>query len=249
LFICLKWDRTLFKTKKNKEKGNESVDGLIHLTIELIVGFFALLIIMKILGKTQISHLTPFDFISSLVIGELVGNAIYDKEVGLVDMLYAITVWGILIYIIELVTQKLKFTRSFLESKPSIIIRKGKIDYNQLKKNRLDLNQLQNLIRQHGIFSIRELEYAVLESNGNLSILRKSKYDQPTRNDFILPNQDVHLPVTLIMDGEVLWDNLRENGLNESWLLEQLSEYKIKHPKDVLYADWIEGQGLFLQEC
>ncbi|WP_307728587.1 DUF421 domain-containing protein [Alkalicoccobacillus plakortidis] len=107
------------------------------LAIELVVGFFALLLLTKILGKNQLSQLSPFDFVSALVVGELVGNAIYDDEVGLMRVLCAIAIWGALIYLIELLTQKIRRTRSVLEGSPSIVIYKGKVKYEELKKNKL----------------------------------------------------------------------------------------------------------------
>lgn len=145
-----------------------------QITIELFVGFFVLLIATKILGKTQISQLTPFDFISAIVIGELVGNTVYDPEVRVWSILYAVFVWVILIYAIEAITQKFRRTRKFFEGYPSIIIRNGHIDREQLKSNHLDINQLQQMLRQQkDIFSIREVEYMILEPNGNISVLKK----------------------------------------------------------------------------
>lgn len=81
-----------------------------------IFGFFVLLIATKILGKTQISQLTPFDFISAIVLGELVGNTIYDPEIKVWSILYAVLVWVVLIYTIEVITQKFRGTRSFLKA-------------------------------------------------------------------------------------------------------------------------------------
>ncbi|MEC3434952.1 DUF421 domain-containing protein, partial [Bacillus cereus] len=147
-----------------------------QITIELFVGFFVLLIATKILGKTQISQLTPFDFISAIVLGELVGNTIYDPEVKVWSILYAVLVWTVLIYAIEVITQKYRGTRRFFEGYPSIIIRNGYIDRDQLKSNHLDINQLQQMLRQQkDIFSIREVEYMILEPNGHISVPKKSK--------------------------------------------------------------------------
>lgn len=86
-----------------------------QITIELFVGFFVLLIATKILGKTQISQLTPFDFISAIVLGELVGNTIYDPEVKVLSILYAVLVWTVLIYAIEVITQKYRGQEGFLK--------------------------------------------------------------------------------------------------------------------------------------
>ncbi|WP_273850224.1 DUF421 domain-containing protein [Guptibacillus spartinae] len=218
------------------------------ITVELLVGFFALLILTKVLGKTQITQITPFDFISSLVLGELVGNAIYDKHVNIKSILYAVLLWGVLIYVVEWITQKFRGTRNILEGNPSIVIHKGKIDRDQLKKSKLDINQLQNLLRQKDVFSLREVEFAILETNGSISVLKKSEYLQPTKQDFNLKKEQGYLSVDIISDGKVDLENLKDAGFNEAWLDKILKEHKVDNPKDVLVLEWKEDEGVFLQK-
>ncbi|HWL12873.1 MAG TPA: DUF421 domain-containing protein [Ureibacillus sp.] len=215
-------------------------------TIELVFGFFALLIAAKILGKTQISQLTPFDFISAMVLGELVGNSVYDDEIKIWSILYALLLWTVLIYTVEKLTQKFRGLRRTFEGHPSIIIRNGVIDRQQLTQNNLDINQLQQMLRQQkDIFSIREVEFMILEPNGQISVLRKPKYDSPTIEDLSLKQKQVYLPITLISDGIVVQDNLRESGHDEEWLLKQLKKRDITRVEDALYAEWVEDEGFF----
>ncbi|GAE37278.1 DUF421 domain-containing protein [Halalkalibacter akibai] len=220
--------------------------NFLHLTIELTVGFMALILVTKILGKTQITQLTPFYFISALILGELLGNAIYDKEIGLKYVLYALTLWATLIFAIELLTQKFKGTRSLLEGKPSIVIRDGYIDFQELKKNRLDINQLQILLRKKDVFSVREVAYAILESDGSVSVMKKSMYDSTTKQDINAAPKPVFLPTTVISDGEILYDNLAEAGYSEDWLRSELNNLGIVNVKQVFYAEWLEGDSLFI---
>ena len=215
-------------------------------TIELIIGFIALLFAAKILGKTQISQLTPFDFISAMVLGELVGNSVYDAEVKIWSILFALTIWTVLIYSVEKLTQKFRGLRRTFEGNPSIIISQGKIDRQQLKDNNLDINQLQQMLRQQkDIFSIREVEYMILEPNGQISVMRKPKYDSPTIEDLSLKQKPAYLPITLISDGTVVEDNLRESGHDKEWLLNQLKKRNITQFEDALYAEWVEDEGFF----
>ncbi|MBD1381955.1 DUF421 domain-containing protein [Metabacillus arenae] len=218
------------------------------ISVELIIGFFGLFVITTILGKTQITQITPFDFISALVLGELVGNAVFDENIGLVKILFATALWGILIYMIEVITQKFKGTRKFFEGSPAIIIHKGQILKQVLKKAKLDINQLQHLIRSKGVFSLREIEYAILETDGTVSVLKKAPFDTPTLSDLNLSANNVNLPITLIIDGEIVWDNLKEARLSKDWLIGQLKQQKIERVKDVFYAEWQEGAGLFVQQ-
>ncbi|SDC40956.1 DUF421 domain-containing protein [Shouchella lonarensis] len=223
------------------------LDSYIALTCELIIGFFALLVLTKVLGKNQITQLTPFDFISALVLGELVGNAIYDEDIGLHYVLYAVFIWGMLIYAIEMLTQKFRATRAVLEGSPSVIIAKGRIQFKELKKNKLDLNQLQHLLRERGVFSIQEVEYGILETNGSVNVQRKSAYDIPTNKDLAIHRSDPTLPIPIIMDGEIIEESLTEMNQSKTWLQEILLKRGIATHKAVLYAEWIEGNPLFLQ--
>jgi uncharacterized membrane protein YcaP (DUF421 family) len=219
----------------------------IKIASELVVGYVALLFTTKILGKTQITQITAFDFISALVLGELVGNALYDNNIGIFQILFTVALWGALIYITEIITQKKKKFRAIFEGKPTLVIAQGKILRDKMAENKLDINQLQHLLRSKGAFSIREVEYAVLETDGTVSVLKKSPYELPTRQDHQMPEQLVSLPVTLIIDGEVIWDNLKEFGFSEEWLQGQIQSFGAKEYKDVLYAEWQEGKGIHVQ--
>ncbi|MFC7371839.1 DUF421 domain-containing protein [Fictibacillus iocasae] len=212
------------------------------LTAELFFGFIALFILTKVLGKTQITQLTPFDFISSLILGELLGNAIYDSETNLWMIFYAVAVWGGLVYGIEILSQKVKGMRKMLEGAPSIVIREGLIVREELKRNKLDVNQLQNLIRQKGYFSMREIHYAILETNGTISVLPKYMYGSANREELHLQGKEAELPVTVIIDGETIYDNLKTAQLTENMLNQLLSNQGFHSIKEVMYAEMVEGE-------
>ncbi|MFB4163493.1 DUF421 domain-containing protein [Alteribacillus sp. JSM 102045] len=222
--------------------------NFLHLTIELTSGFFALLIITKVLGKTQINQLTPFDFISALVLGELVGNAIYDREIGLHYVLYAIVLWAVLIGTIETITQKKKSTRSWFEGRPAIIIRKGKLDYEAMKKNKLDLNQLQHLLRDREIFSLKDVHYAILEANGTVNVLKTSEASTPTNKEWMteLPAEP-KLPLALILDGEWVEDNILETEISKEQVLQHIYSRNIPDINRILYAEWNGSFPLYIQ--
>ncbi len=217
-----------------------------HLVLTLTVGLSALLIATNIIGKIQLSQATPFHFISALVLGELLGNAVYDPEVNISYILLSISLWTLLMYILEIITQKFRKTRGFLEGKPSIIIRHGEIDFQELAKNKMDINEVQRMLREKDVFSVRGVEYGILESSGTISVLKKWNYASPTNKDLKLSQKPVFLPITLIADGEIQSENLETIGHNEKWLRKQLSLQGINKIEDVLYADWQEDEGLYI---
>lgn len=218
-----------------------------NVILETVFGFFALFVIAKVLGKTQIRQLTAFDFISALLLGELIGNALYDEGVGILHMSVAVVTWGGLMYVTEFITQRYKRSRALIEGKPSIIVNKGKLDREMMKKSKLDINQLQHLLRLKGVFSMREIEFAILENDGTVSVLETSGEQSPTRKDFKLPNESVVLPITLINDGEIIKDNLAEIKRDRTWLEQQLKQQNISSIKDIFYAEYKEEESLHIQ--
>ncbi|MDO0821967.1 DUF421 domain-containing protein [Desulfosporosinus nitroreducens] len=222
--------------------------GLGQLALELIMGFFSLLLFTRLIGKTQITQLTAFDFISALIMGELLGNAIYDDNTGVVEILFAISVWGLLIFAIQLVGQKSITFRKLLEGEPSLVIKKGVIDRQALKKNRMNINEFQSLLRDKDVFSFREVEYAVLEANGSLTVLRKPEFDAPTLKDLSLKLSPKSLPILLVSDGIILDQDLLKISKDESWLKTELEKQGYVNIDNIFCAEWREEDGLFVIE-
>ncbi len=218
-----------------------------YLTIEIITGFFLLFIIVKFVGKKIINQITPFTFIASIVLGELLGNALYDHQIGVFYIIYSMGLWAILLFIVEYLGQKYLSFRGIVEGKPSALIKNGIVDREELRKNRMNINQLQSLLRQSETFSIREVAFCYLEANGSISILKKTKYQKTTQEDFNMSVKPVYVPVTLIRDGEVLWDEVTDLGFDEDWLRVQLSSQKVSEYKTIFLAEWLEDDGLFVQ--
>jgi uncharacterized membrane protein YcaP (DUF421 family) len=157
------------------------------------------------------------------------------------------SLWALLLLTVEVLGQKFLKLRKVFEGKPSVLIHNGIINREQLKKNRMTINQLQSLLRQSETFSIREVAYCYLEANGSISILKKSLKQKAQQEDLHLPAKPVYIPVTLIRDGELLMDELMELGRSEKWLLLQLQNHGVKDVKSVFIAEWLEEDGLLVQ--
>jgi len=190
---------------------------MLYITIKLITGFILLFIIITFVGRKIINQITPFTFIGSIVIGEFLGNAVYEEHVSILEIIYSISLWGLLLFIVEFLERKFLSFRGIFQGKPSTLIKNGVIDREEL--------------------------------NGSLSILKKPQYQKITIEDFNLPEKPVHVPVTLIRDGKVLKDELRDIGFNEIWLKKQLASQNVSNYKDVFLAEWLEGDGIFVQKC
>lgn len=217
----------------------------LRIASEALIGFGALFLLTKILGKTQINQITAFDFISAIVLGELVGNALYDPEVGIPQILFAVTLWGLLIFSIDFTTLKIRSSRKLLEGTPSILIRNGSLQRNELKKNKLDLSQMLQLLRNKNVFSLSEVEYAIYEPSGTINVMKKHDYQQPDNQSLNLPKKEVHLPITVVADGELLKANIKEIEWDEKDVIMEITRQG-HQLEDIMYGEWEKEKGLFL---
>jgi len=223
------------------------VKGYLEITVELVVGFFALLVLTKVIGRSSISEATPFDFVAALVLGEFVGGAIYDDNIHLGKILFVIVLWGILIYSIDFLTLKFNRLRGIFESKPSLLINNGVILRSSMKKNKIDVNRLQTLLREKNIFSIREVAFAILEPNGKLSVIKNPLFENVKRMDLDLPIKTAELPLTLISDGVLIKNNLDIIHKDENWLIGELQMRGIPSIREVMLAEYDAVNGLYVQ--
>ncbi len=189
-----------------------------------------------LLGKKEISALTPFDFISAVILGDLVGDTIYEKEHSVLMLIFTLAVWTLLSVTFEKVTLHLPKLRKPLEGEPEVFIRDGKIDLGKLRKNNLDFKQLRMMLRAKDTFSVSEAAYAIYEPNGSLSILKKAQYEPATREDLIVLPEST-LPLSIIEDGIVQRQTLSSLGQDNAWLAGELRKQGFNGPQSVAYAE------------
>lgn len=221
------------------------MNDMLPMLYETVFGIVALFVLTKILGKTQISQLTAFDFIAAIVLGELVGNALFDKKAGILDIGFVIFLWGAILYAIEMVTQKFKRSRFILEGKPSIVIHKGELIYEEMRKNKIDINEVLHMLRMKDVFALQEVEYAVLETNGDLSVLKKDAFQTPSKKELNVAPTEPQIAIPFITDGEMIKDNLKEAGLTEDWLFDELARQEFTL-EEVFYAEWLKDKKFFI---
>ncbi|WLV24471.1 DUF421 domain-containing protein [Aciduricibacillus chroicocephali] len=211
------------------------------ITIKLLTGFILLFFLVHIVGKKMIKQITPFHFISAIVLSELIGDATYNKGVSVFQIAFAILFWGVILFVIEWVAMHLTKFRRFAEGEPSMLIEDGVVNFSTLKSCRMNLSQLQSMLRQSETFSIREVAYCFLEPNGSLSIMKKPTYQKTVQQDFSMPFKKAELPLALIRDGILIPKNLEELGKDEAWLHQQLYKQNIQSIGEVIFADWAEN--------
>lgn len=192
--------------------------------IKLITAFAGLWCVTRLLGKREISQLSPFDFITSMIMGEIVGNTIYDGQVSVWMLIFAMALWAGLSYLFEKMMEFGKPLRRQLEGKPELLIVNGEIDMEALRRNNMAFDELRMMLRQRDVFSLSDVAYAVYETNGALSILKKSVYEAVQRTDLNLQTSPAYLPHIIIEDGVPQSKGLAAINRDEKWLLLELEK-------------------------
>ncbi|AFS77845.1 hypothetical protein DUF421 [Gottschalkia acidurici 9a] len=223
--------------------------GYLKIALETTITFFILLLLTRFLGKKQLSHLTFFNYITGITIGSIAANMVILDTKSYMKELTSLVIWCILTVIIGYIGLKSPKMRILLDGEPTILVKKGVIDKRALHLARLNLDDLTMLIRQRGVFSINEVDYAILEPNGTISILKKMQYQSAQKSDLelISSSEIKHIPTEIITDGSLVKKNLRELGLTRAWLNKELSKLNIKSINEVFYAEIQSDGSLYIQ--
>ncbi|MBE1554211.1 YetF domain-containing protein [Sporosarcina limicola] len=209
-----------------------------EMILRTTITFIALLILARIMGKKQISQLTFFHYVTGITIGSIAGNIAGESETPFLNGLVSMIWWALLTLLMSFIALKSRKARLVLDDQPTIVMREGKILEGSLKKLRLHLNDLNMMLREQGVFSIKDVNYAVLETNGKLSILKKVGQEPATKQDVKAPAPiPKYIPSEIISDGKIVEKNLPELNLTEEWVYEQLKKQGIGKVEHVFYAE------------
>ena len=208
---------------------------IIKVILTALLSVVALFIITKIMGHKQVSQLDFFDYVSGITIGSIGAELATELEEPYKPLI-ALCVWGGASLILNLIAHKIPRTRKYINGTPTILMNEGKLYRKNLKKAKLDLSEFLLLCREQGYFDLDEIQLAVFEHNGKLSILPKAANRPATPEDLRITAKATHIGVEVIMDGRVIGDNLSRSSKDEKWLWEQLKLQGYKDLKEIFLA-------------
>lgn len=201
-----------------------------------LIAFFTLLIFTRVLGKQQLSQLTYFDYILGITIGSIAATMTTDLTIRAWPHFVGLLTWTAAVLGMKLISLKWRYASKYLDGEPSVVIMNGQIMEEALRKMKHRVSDLMEELRNKGVFDLTEVEFAVLETNGQLSVLKKSQYQPVTPDDLKLPTKYKGLSSELIYDGVVVEQNLNQANLDLAWLDSQLKRQGIKDPAEVFLA-------------
>ena len=219
---------------------------MINLFIRSIILYLLVFVVIRMTGKRQLRDLQPFDLIVTLLLAELASEPAADASIPLLYGILPILALFLVQMGVSFLSLKSQGFRHILCGTPLLLIARGVVNEQALRDARYSLNDLMEQLRNDGVFDITEVAYAVLETNGELSILRKGISQTPSYGAMSLPPPDDRPPFMLIQDGKVRQDTLGEAGHDLPWLQAQLARIGAARPDQVFYA-FLMGDTLHLQ--
>ncbi len=211
--------------------------------IRTIILYILVLVVMRFMGKREIGQLQPFELAISIMIADLA--TIPMAETGIPISNGIVPILGLLVMHLAISVTNLKSIkmREIICGKPAILIYRGRIQESIMKKERFTINELEERLRGYNVTNIGDIEYAILETSGQISIIQKPNKRNAIPEDFGIMPEYEGIAYDLVIDGKVMKENLEKLDKDYNWLLKQLESYKVK-PEEVLIAT-IDGKGNF----
>mgnify|MGYP004479042119 FL=1 len=232
-----KSEETTIKNSKRKE------DFMLITFLRAIFLYIVVLIVMRLMGKREIGQMQPFELAISIMIADLAATPM--AETGIPISNGIVPILGLLVMHLVISTLNIKSTkaREIICGKPSILIYRGKIDEKTLRKERFTINELEERLRDNNIFNIGDVDYAILETSGQVTVIPKPNKRNTTPKDFNMEPEYEGISYDLVVDGKVMYKNLEKIGKNYKWLERQSEKFGIK-PEEALVIT-IDGNDNF----
>ena len=210
--------------------------------IRSIILYVAVLISLRVMGKGEIAEMNCFDLVITLLIAEVASTPMENNDIPLLNGIAALIGLVFMQTVISVISLKFRSISRFVSGKPSILINKGKIDYKILKKEKITIDELLEQLRIQGYFNIKYVQYALLETDGNLSVVPTTNYNSTPSVEY------KHMPISLIQDGKIIKESLKSIQEDETWLNNILKSHHIDNVKDVLLCVLDEYDKIFIQK-
>lgn len=212
------------------------MSDFLNICFRTILVLIILFFITKMMGKKQISELNFFDYVVGITIGSIAADISLDIEKNMIAGIAALFIYGFISYIISFVSIKSILARRFFIGVPTVLVEKGKIIESGLKKSKIDVNDLLMEARENGYFNLDEIDYALMEVNGNISFLPKEKEKPVTKKDMKIKCSNEGLTVNAIIDSKYMVNNMKAINKDKEWLDHELKVNGYDNYDNILLA-------------
>src|SRR5699024_8993610 len=192
---------------------------------KLFFGLASLILVVRLLGKKSLSEITPFDLVYTLVLGGILEESVYDDKVRFWQVMFAIALWGLFIYLIEKIVQKNEKINRWVKGEPSVLIMNGKMNLGKIQSNKLEMEQLRAMLRKQNCMSVKNAKYVVLEAAGAVTVALKS-------------SDDTSLSFLIIEEGHIKERAINGFNRDREWVLEEVKKQGYSSLKEIVYGEW-----------
>ncbi len=220
----------------------------LEILIRAVGAFLAVVFITRLVGKSQAGGLTVSDWVNGIVIGSMAASLITQLSEPAWYYLFGLFLFMVLTIAFQWAGVKYRPLHKLLDDEPTVVVHNGKILEANMRKMRYTVDDLTSQLRQKMAFNIADVEYAIAEPNGQLSVLLKSQAAPVTPGDINVPTPYRGVPSELVVDGVIIKQNLKQNNLDEDWLLGELQKQGIQSLKEVFYASLDNEGNLFVDK-
>lgn len=215
--------------------------------IRTVVLYSTVLVVLRLMGKRQIGELQPFDLAVTIMVSELAAMPMQNTDIPLINSLLPISLILILQVYISVINTKSVKAREIVCGKPNMLIENGQLNETELRKNRISIHELLAELRVKGYHNLADIEFAFIETNGQVSVIPKSQKRPATPEDLEIETDYEGAAYSLIVDGVVYQKNLDKIGLSKQWLKNELSNFGINNLSNVLFANINSSGNIFYQ--
>ena len=214
--------------------------------LRAIILYIIVLIVMRLMGKREIGQLQPFELAISIMIADLASIPMTDPGIPITNGIIPILGLLVMHLIISIINIKSIRAREIMCGKPSILIYRGKIDEKVLRKERFTINELQERLRSSNIVNIGDVEYAILETSGQVTVIQKPNKRNTIPEDFSIEPEYEGISYDLVVDGKIMYENLRKIGKDDKWLKKQVNKFGFE-PEQALIVTLDGKEQIFCQ--
>ena len=214
---------------------------MINIFVRVLIIYILVLIVMRLMGKRELGQMQPFELVIAIMIADLASVPMADTGIPITNGIIPILALLLVQLVISIINLKSINGRKIICGKPSILVYRGKIDEKVMKKEKFTVNELQERLRQNNIFNIGDVEYAILETSGQVTVIQKPEKRNTIPEDFNIIPEYEGIPYDLVIDGKIMHENLKAIGRDNNWLKKQVEKFKIK-PEQALIVTF-DGKG------
>ena len=207
----------------------ELLQPYISITLKLVTGMIGILAFLRITGKAQMAQITPLDTVSAFVIGALVGGVLYNPDMSMLHIIFALIVWTGFNMLVRFAMRS-AYMRHLIKGKSDFLVKKGIINFGNFKRNSLEMEQFRMLLRQKGIFSMFDVEDVLFETNGAVTVLPTGK----TADSFLIVN-----------NGEFVESGLAGSEKSKEWALYHIKRNGSSSPSELFCMEWTPNKGIY----